>query len=267
MHRSSLGAGVIGATVALVGVALLMAGAVDLRWPFGVDDLTSTEKAVVPLERPEIFHIEAVSLDCRARVHASVPVTGRKEHRLFGQVYRTDEVELVAVGDVDTCLDADAVQILERNDGSFDVLVPADAIRFERPRVDMTETRDSIRYGKGKLGKLTDAFPWVDDTEGLTGGALAYAQGVIGGSECMEAAYSVTRDLIEEAYRDQLTRSGRDAEDVRVVVHGEPDFWQNDAGGIDGFEMEVDGEHSCEVSPEALSGIRLQPDPDRPEEL
>ena len=149
---------------------------------------------------------------------------------------------LLAIGDVDTCVQADAVVVAERADGVTEILVPAEAIVFNRPRVDAEATRDSVHFDKGFLGKLTDAFPWVSDDEGLTRAAYAFAQQVVGSSDCMEAAYGVTKELLEQAYADQARERGM-AGEVEVRIVGTPDFAQNEPEHPDtDFDLWVDSD-------------------------
>lgn len=130
-------------------------------------------------------------------MRASVPVEGKREHKVLGQVYRTDTVAMTAIGDIDTCVDATRTSIVRLNSESFQVVVPASAITFERPRVDAVATRDSVSFDKGLIGKVTDAFPWVSENSGLTPSAYAFAQEVVGSSDCMERAWAVTEVVIE----------------------------------------------------------------------
>ncbi len=205
---------------------------------------------------PRVVEVEPIALDCRARIHAEVPVQGRKEHSLLGQVYRTDTIELRAIGDVDTCVESSEVQIDERDDGTFVVSIPGSAIEFVRPRVDAVATMDSVDYDQGLVGELTDSFPWVSDNNNLAPQAYAFAQTVIGGSECMEQAFEVTQQVLVEAYQAQLVAQGADPDDIEVQILGEPDFGQNEIPpelDDDDFEFEVgDDEVACEVAPDAL---------------
>ena len=233
-------------------IALASLGAISLNWPWANLEVTSTEVSVMPEAPATVYRIEPIALDCRARVHAEIPVSGKKDHRVLGQTYRTDRVDITAYGDVDTCVDSRRVEVLELADGGFLVRVPADAIEFVRPRVDALATQASVRYDKGFVGKLTDVFPWVSDNQGLTPAAYSFSQIVIGGSDCMRAAYDVTRAMIVSAYADQMRAQGGDPARVEVEIVGEPDFAQNDGGELGGFDFEVvDGEIRCEVAPDA----------------
>lgn len=250
-------AGVVLAVVVCGIIVAFALGAVNVRWPWDWDalDVADTDTDIAYASPARVVRVEPVALDCRARVHAEVPVEGRKEHSFLGQVYRTDKVGIVAVGDVDTCVQSDAVQIDERDDGSFQVVIPGSAIEFVRPRVDAVATMDSVTYDQGFVGQLTDVFPWVSNDEGLTPAAYAFAQTVIGGSECMAQAYDLTRQLLLDAYRQQLIEQGANADDISVEILGDPDFGQNDDPPEldDDFEFEVDdGEVACEVAPDAL---------------
>ncbi len=234
-----------------VGV-LWWTGAVSINWPWNNIELNvASSKTVVAPDAPaRIYRVEPLALDCRARISAVVPVKGKKEHELAGRVYRTDTVEMEAFGDVDTCVNAELVEIEERDDGTTKVTIPAEAIEFVRPRVDAVATRDSVRFDKGLIGKLTDAFPWVSDNESLTSNAYAFAQTVIGGSECMEQAYVVTEQVLVEAYAEHARESGGNPDRVEVEIVGTPDFDQNaPLTELDGTDFEVRNDQvECEVA-------------------
>ena len=235
--------------------ALLIAGAgiVSFSWPWEIDEIAAVETTVVVEEPPTIFRIEPINLDCRARVHAEVPLRGVREHEILGQVYRTDTVAMTAIGDVDTCVAADGVEIIERADGGFSVIIPGDSIRFVRPRVDAVLTAESVSFDKGFVGKFTDVFPWVSDDNSLTTSAYAYAQGVIGGSDCMQAAYEHTSIMIVDAYRAQMEAQGGERAGVDVRIEGEPDFDQNAPTEFDGLNFDISaGGARCEVADDAV---------------
>lgn len=247
---SGIGLLVVGAIAALF---IAGAGIVSLDWPWKIDEIAAVETSVVVEEPPTIFRIEPINLDCRARVHAQVPLEGVREHKVLGQVYRTDTVTVTAIGDVDTCVEADGVEVIDRADGGFSVIVPGESIRFVRPRVDAVRTAESVSFDKGFVGKLTDVFPWVSDDNGLTTAAYAYAQGVIGGSDCMQAAYEHTSTMIVDAYRTQLEEQGGDSSTVDVRIEGEPDFDQNPPARLDGMDFDVAAEGArCEVADNAV---------------
>ncbi len=253
----------MGAIATLVVVVLTASGIISLRSPFGVGDLVPdlpevmTTETTITADEPVVYRIEPIALDCRARVHAAVPLEGRKEHEAFGRVYRTDSVTIEARGDVDTCVDSDLVRIIESTDGTFHIDIPGEAIRFERPRVDAFATRDSVAYDKGLLGKMTDALPWVSDNDGLTTTAYAFAQDVIGGSECMEQAYQVTSELLVDAYEEQLLEQGADPDRLEITI-GEPDFDQNHTTGLEGFDFTVESDQiQCSLSPDAFEGTKV----------
>lgn len=239
---------------ACVVIALASLGAISLNWPWSNLDVATNEVSVMPDAPATVYKIEPIALDCRARVHAEIPVSAKKDHRLLGQTYRTDKVDMTAYGDVDTCVDASQVEVLELADGGFIVRVPASAIEFVRPRVDAIATQRSVSFSKGFVGKLTDAFPWVSDNEGLTPAAYSFSQVVIGGSDCMRAAYDVTRELLIDAYTTQIVEQGGDADQVEVEIIGEPDFDQNEGAALGDFDFEVvNGEISCELAPDATT--------------
>ncbi len=217
-------AGALVGVVAFAGFAV-WSNMIDVRFPWQV--LPEFAEVEVELSLPEearIVEVEPIALDCRARIHAEVPVEGRREHSLFGQVYRTDTVTMQATGDVDTCVEGTSADVIYRRDGSTEVIIPGESILFVRPRVDAVATADSVHEGKGTIGKLTDSFPWVDSDVGLTPLAYAYAQNVIGSSQCMEAAYSVTQQVLIDAYRQQFIDQGADPESLTVRIDGRPLF-------------------------------------------
>ncbi len=261
MAKRTAGIGTLLGLTAIV-VALLHAyGALSINWPWDSANVASAETTISYDAPAQVVEIVPIALDCRARIHAEVPVEGRKEHKLFGQVYRTDTVQLRAIGDIDTCVSADDVSIVESVTGPTRVVIPGHAITFERPRVDAAATQDSVRFDKGFIGKLTDALPWVSDSEGLTAAGYTFAQQVIGGSACMEQAYAVTEGIIVDAYRDQMIARGDAPTDVEVEIVGTPDFAQNEPADPDeDFDFSVGGGAECEVAPDALEGV-TQPSP------
>lgn len=243
----------------VIGLGAL--GFLDFRWPW--EDLeVATEETTITFDEeepePQVVRIEPIALDCRARVHAEVPVRASRTHELVGQTYRTDTVEMVAVGDVDTCLDASSVEIAERVDGSWDVIIPAESIEFVRPRVDAVATMNSVYYDKGLVGKITDAFPWVSDNDGLTPAAYAFAQSVVGGSDCMDKAYELTELALQQAYTDQMVEQGGEETSVEVLIVGTPDFGQNDLPSdpaFEDFDFTIDGQSAvCEIADTAWGG-------------
>lgn len=249
----SIGAG------ALVFVATLIVltntGVIGIDWPWENVDLPdplTEETAVVQPEEATIIEIAPIALDCRARIHAKVPVKGTRDHKVVGQTYRTDTVTMTAIGDIDTCVSSDATEVIRVDETTFRVLVHAEAITFERPRVDTVATRDSVSFDKGFVGKFTDVLPWVSDDSGLTPAAYSFAQQVVGSSECMERAWKITEVVIETAYRDELTRQGGEANDVEVDIVGIPDFGEPPSTEQDGFSFEVsDGGVRCRVDGDA----------------
>ncbi len=239
-----------GIAVGVVGVAVLIAttGSLSFTWPWNI--VPDVNEVQVDLQLPteaRIVSVEPIMLDCRARVHAEVPISGTREHALFNQVYRTDTIELVAIGDVDTCVDGGAARVLRRSDGTTEIVIPAESIKFVRPRVNAVDTAASVSVSKGLLGKATDVFPWVSDDLGLTPTAYAYSQNVIGSSSCMQTAFTVTEGLITDAYRQQFIDQGASADKLTVRIDGEPNF--DDPEPIymgDGVEMSVgEGSVSC----------------------
>jgi hypothetical protein len=214
--------------VLMAGGAAIWSGALSFGWPWHVLPEFSNVEVVISLpEEARIVAVEPIALDCRARVHAVVPVEGQREHRLFGRVYRTTEV-----------------------------VIPGDAILFVRPRVDAVATASSVHVDKGLVGKATDVFPWVSDDLGLTPLAYAYAQNVIGGSECMETAYTVTESMLIEAYRQQYIDQGADPDDLTIRIDGRPTFPDPNPVDLgDDLTMSVGDDHiSCVLSDELGGG-------------
>lgn len=242
---------VLGSLV-VVGWALTVVGVFDLRWPWETE-IAAQRETVVQEEPAQVVEIEPISLDCHARVHADVPVRATKEHMVLGRVYRTDTVDVRAGGDVDTCVEGDGATWTDTAVGDLHVRVPANSIRFERPRVDLHDVETD--FEKGLAGKVTDALPWVEDDETLTTSALAFAQDTIGGSECMQAAYEVTEQMLIDAYTAQAVEQGVDPADVSVTISGRPDFDQNapdPAIAAAEFDFEiVDTGVRCTVAPQA----------------
>lgn len=252
-----LAAGVVLSVLALV---VLRVGLVRIDWPWEglLPEVASVDSEVSAPEGARIASVEPITLDCRSRVHAVVPVEGVRRHRILGQVYRTDRVRLDAVGDVDTCVDGARVEVARRGDGVTEVVVPAESIRFVRPRVDVAATADSVEVSKGDVGKLTDVFPWVDESSGLVPQGYAYAQHVIGGSACMQAAYHATSELLTEGYRQQFIDQGVDPQLLVVRIDGVPTFTQNDP-------VDLGGDVEFSARPEAVTcqpsddGARAEP--------
>ena len=243
--------------VSIIGLLVfIQLGVANISWPWDNPAVASETTVIAQPTEAEIVEIEPITLDCRARIHTVVPVEGKRDHELFGQTYRTDTVELTAIGDIDTCVDATEVEIVVRDDGSARVLVPADAIEFVRPRVDAVATLDSVTYDEGLVGKLSGALPWVSDNSKLTPAAFAYAQTVIGSSECMQQAYDITTQAMIEAYEEQMASAGLDPNDLEVEIIGDPSFGElPDVGDLGDFEFEMtDTGASCSVASDALAG-------------
>lgn len=236
----------------LVGFLGIWSGMLSLSFPWSPDlDFTEIEVAMSMPEAATIVAVEPITLDCRARVHAAVPIKGRREHTLFGKVYRTDTVEMNAIGDVDTCIDGSAATITYNRDGTTNVEINGADIVFVRPRVNAVETADSVHVNKGLVGKWSDVFPWVDDDLGLTPLAYAWAQNVIGGSECMQAAYTVTEQMILDAYTEQFIASGADPERLSVEIIGGPVFQDPPPLELGDVEMTIDYDTvTCSVADE-----------------
>lgn len=240
---------------ALAGAALIVglglwSGIAHMQFPWTPDlDFTEVDLALTLPDEARITAVEPITLDCRARVHASIPIEGKREHSAFGRVYRTDTIEMEAIGDVDTCIEGSAAQIEYHSDGTTDITIQGEDIVFVRPRVNAVETADSVKTNKGLIGKWTDVFPWVDDDLGLTPLAYAWAQNVIGGSECMQAAYEVTESMLIDAYTQQFIDAGADPDKLRVTIEGSPIFEDPPPLELGEVEMTIDyAAIACAVS-------------------
>lgn len=250
--------GVLAGALFLGGLGLYL-GVASFQWPWNVvPDFTDVEVTLTLPNEARIIGVQPIALDCRARVFAEVDVDGRREHELFGRVYRTDRVEMTAVGDVDTCVEGTSAEVQYHSDGTTEVVIPGESIVFVRPRVDAVATADSVSVSKGFTGRLTDVFPWVDTDLGLTPLAYAYAQDVIGSSECMEAAYQLTEQILIDAYTNQFIESGADAASLTVTIDGRPDFGANEtAPSLGDLEMAPSaGGVACTLS-EDLGGVSV----------
>ncbi len=246
--KKILGGAITGVIVA--GGFLLWLGVVNLQFPWRVlPEFNQVEVSIGLPTEARIVGVERIALDCRARVFAEVPVDGRREHKLLGQVYRTDRVTMTAKGDIDTCVEGTSAEVLYKRDGSTEVVIPGESIVFVRPRVDAIATADSVAVNKGYVGRLTDVFPWVDADLGLTPLAYAYAQNVIGSSECTEAAYSATEQVLIDAYTEQFVASGADADNLIVRIEGRPQFPSPPPVDLEGMDMNVQADGiTCVVS-------------------
>lgn len=250
--------GVLAGALFLGGLGLYL-GVASFQWPWNiVPEFTDVEVTLTLPNEARIIGVQPIALDCRARVFAEVDVDGRREHELFGRVYRTDRVEMTAVGDVDTCVEGTSAEVQYHADGTTEVVIPGDSIVFVRPRIDAVATADSVSVSKGFTGRLTDVFPWVDTDLGLTPLAYAYAQDVIGSSECMETAYSLTEQILIDAYTNQFIENGADAASLTVRIDGRPDFGANEAApSLGDLEMAPSaGGVACTLS-EDLGGVSI----------
>jgi hypothetical protein len=213
-------------------IGLFSFGWVDVNWPWEDIDLVEqeTEIAIDTVEEgpAQIIKITPIALDCRARITAEVPVVGTQRTEVIGATVSTDTVRMRAFGDVDTCVASDGVEIVERADGTVGVIIDASAIEFVRPRVDAVATMDSVTTDRGIVNQLVEALPFTNEDDELTPAAFAFAQTVIGGSSCMQAAYDQTEAALISAYEEQLVAQGGTATDVDVIISGIPDFAQND---------------------------------------
>lgn len=233
----------------LLVLAFVSFGLLDIRWPWENVVTETAEVAIDVEEGPAVIAISPISLDCRARITASVPVVGTQRTAVAGATISTDTVRMRAVGDVDTCVTSDGVEIIERADGTTGVIIDADAIEFVRPRVDAIATMDSVTTDRGFVNQLVEILPWTNEDDELTPAAFAFAQTVIGGSRCMRAAFDQTESLLVEAYREQMVQQGADANDVDVIIAGIPDFGEdNDQPILGEFEFSEEAGATCEVA-------------------
>lgn len=225
MNRTLTGI-VVGVALTLTVVIAATTGIISINAPWNVafPDFTETEVEVSLPDEARIVAVERITLDCRARVYAEVPITGVRDHVALGQVYRTDTVEMTAYGDLDTCVSGHSARVVRHADGTTEVVIPGESIVFVRPRVDTVRTAETVRVDKGLVGKLTDTVPWVSDDVGLTPLAYAHAQNVIGSSACTAAAYEVTEQILIDAYTEQFIAQGADPESLSVIIDGEPIF-------------------------------------------
>jgi hypothetical protein len=246
---------IFGGIVALLVAIVYVTGIVKISAPtLPLPEFASVDMQVTLPSEARITKVEPVNLDCRARVFAEVPVEGQREHEAFGVVYRTDRITMHAYGDVDTCVDGSGATITHNTDGTTDVVIPGESIVFVRPRVDAVRTAGSVDVDKDFVGKIIDAFPWVDDNLGLTPVAYAYAQNVIGSSECMRTAYGLTQDILIDAYTQQVLDQGVDPDKLSVTIDGEPNFRGPAPLDLGDLEMEVgSGAITCLAS-EDLGG-------------
>ncbi len=232
-------------------IAFVSFGWLDINWPW--ENVIEQESAVaVDIEEgpARIIDITPIALDCRARIEAEVPIVGTQRTTVGGATVSTDTIKMRAIGDVDTCVAADGVEIVERADGTIGVIIDADAIEFVRPRVDAVKTMDSVTTDRGVVNQLVEIFPWTNEDDELTPAAFAFAQTVIGGSSCMQAAYDQTSAALDEAYRQQMVEQGANADDIDVIISGIPDFGQNSPEKplLGEFEFANDGTASCVVT-------------------
>lgn len=236
----------------IIVAAFLSFGWLDIRWPWEDIIEQESEVAIDVVEQgpAQIIAVEPIALDCRARIEAEVPIVGTQRTTIAGATVSTDTIRMRAVGDVDTCVDARRVEVHERADGTFGVIVDADAIEFVRPRVDAIATAESVTTDRGVINQFVDIFPWTNEDDELTPAAFSFAQTVIGGSSCMQAAYDQTTAAIQAAYRDQLVEQGADPDSVEVVISGIPDFVQNEpeTPQLGEFEFTADGSAACVVA-------------------
>ena len=254
LSRMAVAAGTI-AGVFLLALILLITfvsfGWLEVVWPWEnlVEEETTIEIDIEDVGPAQIIEITPIELDCRARIEAEVPVVGTQRTSVAGATVSTDTIRLRAIGDVDTCVAADGVEINERTDGTIGIVIDADAIEFVRPRVDAAATQDSVTTDRGVIGQLVEILPFTNEDDELTPAAFAFAQMVIGGSDCMSAAFDQTSIAIEDAYRQQVIDQGANPDDIDVIIAGTPDFGQNDddQAELGEFEFLEESGTSCVV--------------------
>ncbi len=239
------------AVAALIVVGLWSVGWINIAWPWQniVEEETTIEIDTENVGPARIIDITPIALDCRARIEAEVPIVGTQRTSVAGATVSTDTIRMRAIGDVDTCVSADGVEVNERADGTIGVVIDADAIEFVRPRVDAVATMDSVTTDRGFVGQLAELLPYTNEDDELTPAAFAFAQTVIGGSDCMRAAFDQTTLALEEAYRQQMVDQGANPDDIDVIVAGLPDFGQNDddAAQLGEFDFTEDTGTACVV--------------------
>lgn len=248
--KKAIEAIVLGGFAAIIIAIVYVTGIFSISAP-SFPAFTAIDVQLSLPEEAKITAVEPISLDCRARVFAEIPVEGKREHEAFGVIYRTDRISMHAYGDVDTCVDGSGTTVTHNADGTTDVVIPGESIVFVRPRVDAVRTAHSVDVDKDFVGKIIDAFPWVDDNMGLTPTAYAYAQNVIGSSECMRTAYSLTQQILVDAYTQQVVDQGVDESKLTVTIEGEPNFDDPTPLDTGDLDMQVgNGAISCEPSDE-----------------
>jgi hypothetical protein len=232
-------------------IGLLSFGWLDVNWPW--EDLVEEETVLevdVEAGPAQVVKVTPIALECRARIEAQVPVVGTRKTSIAGATISTDTIRMRAIGDVDTCVRSSGVEIVERADGTFGVIIDADAIQFVRPRVDAVATMGSVTTDRGIVNQVFEALPWTNEDDDLTPAAFAFAQTVIGGSSCMEAAYEETTRALTSAYQQQMREQGANPGDVDVIISGIPDFGQNtpDEKLLGEFEFVEETGTSCVVA-------------------
>ncbi len=233
-------------------VSLVSVGWLDVSWPWEnvVQQETTVEIDTEDVGPARIIEITPIALDCRARIEAEVPVVGTQRTSVAGATVSTDTIRMRAIGDIDTCVGEGGVEINERTDGTIGVIIDAGAIEFVRPRVDAVRTMDSVTTDRGVINQLVEILPYTNEDDELTPAAFAFAQTVIGGSDCMRAAFDQTTTALEAAYRQQMVDQGANPDDIDVIVSGSPDFGQNDdaVSELGEFEFIEDAGTSCVVA-------------------
>lgn len=259
---------VFGAFASVAILVLLVMG--KLSWAVELPDVEHIESIGQPADQPaEVFSL-AIHLDCRARTYASVPVSARRVTEIdSGSIFGFElpdiptghiDVGLIAKGDIDTCFEGGGIDVFEDISGIWHVQIDASEVRFVRPRVDMRATAESVwrdeNIGYEFFDWLTHGF--MGDDDDLKENALAFAQDVIGGSSCMQAAWGQTQAAITASLIDEASEKGIEILAENIVFVNVPDFTQNQATefAYEGIEFSLNHEEvECvAVSPHADLG-------------
>ena len=99
--KNAVGTIVFGGVLVALAAIVYVTGIVSFSAP-SLPSFTSVDVELTLPEEARITKVEPINLDCRARVHAEIPVEGQRQAEAFGVVYRTDRITMHAYGDVDT---------------------------------------------------------------------------------------------------------------------------------------------------------------------
>ena len=93
------------------------------------------------------------------------------------------------------------------------------------------------------------------------GQVYAYAQNVIGSSNCMKTAYTVTEGILLHAYRQQFVKQGVDPAKLTVRIEGDPLFGDpEDIEMGDDVTLSVGGGEVVCVASDDLGGLSTPSD-------